>query len=252
MKEEYYKPGEIKLEKLRLSIKQCFKFLDALGLGRENLKMFLAGKRNKIYWAIVSLDSIKMMYHPSFWKLFTVNHFPNKDMLKDIATASSSMMPMTPDINISLFIKSLSIFPVINYISSVTLVAISRFILHCQYNTARLTAFISYTTASFMLAITIYTSNTSIIARLTAYTTGMLVILSPLLNSRYSFAIFFMATLANFTLVRTRFTTNRTGMFPLLVVNLLMVKSFFIFCHTLFYHKVWKQAILLKETGYGR
>ncbi len=75
-----------------MTIKQCLKFLNTFCFSLENKIMFLCRQTSKIFRAIITLNTIKMMNNPSFGQRFPIGFFPNQYMLTYIAHFCSSVM----------------------------------------------------------------------------------------------------------------------------------------------------------------
>ena len=89
------------LNQLALMVKQCLKFLDALGFGLKHKIMFPIGECYQILWSVVILNAIKMMHDPAIRQGFIMSLFPYKYMFKHIIGFSSSGMVGGINIDIS-------------------------------------------------------------------------------------------------------------------------------------------------------
>ena len=73
------------LDKLALSIKQGFKFLNTLGLSCENKTMFSIRQTHQVDRPIIFHNPIEMVNYPTFRKWFAVGFLPNEKMFTDIS-----------------------------------------------------------------------------------------------------------------------------------------------------------------------
>lgn len=89
------------LNKLRLSLKQCFKFLNTPSLSLKYKIMFLARQCHQVIYSVIILNTIKVMYNPALGQIFPVCFFPNKNVLWNIYPMYVSRMPWTINPNIS-------------------------------------------------------------------------------------------------------------------------------------------------------
>jgi len=71
-------------KELSLTVKQGFKFLDALGFGLKHAVMLPVRHSNKIYGSVIMLDAVQMMDYPTWRQRFSMRLLPDKNVLKDI------------------------------------------------------------------------------------------------------------------------------------------------------------------------
>ena len=76
---------EQRSNKLSLSIKQSFKFLNTLCLGLKDEIVFLAGQCLKIANPVVPRHTIQVMDNPTLRKLFAIVGFPYDYMLHHVS-----------------------------------------------------------------------------------------------------------------------------------------------------------------------
>ena len=71
-------------KELSLTVKQGFKFLDALGLRLKDEGMMLSRESDKIYRSVILFDTIQVMNYPALRQCFVVRSLPDKYMLINI------------------------------------------------------------------------------------------------------------------------------------------------------------------------
>lgn len=66
-------------------LKQCFKFLNTLGLGFQNVGVFLIGQGNQVSGTVIASNAIQMMDYPTFGQTLPMKLLPNQNVLQNNA-----------------------------------------------------------------------------------------------------------------------------------------------------------------------
>lgn len=98
-------------EKLWLALKQALKLLYSSRHSLKQKRVFLVGQPLKVFRPVITSNTIKMMNYPSTWQRFPMDHFPNNNMFRYIATFACMVMLWLHDINVALVIYSATLPP---------------------------------------------------------------------------------------------------------------------------------------------